>query len=375
MSDAEHLTVDDGAKMQDFIVVFLSAFVALFLVRKIAINVGLVDKPCARKKHRGNVPIAGGVSIYLAICVLFMLHSDWLPDFSLYMICITLLLVVGVIDDRFNLPVFPRFVVQLLVGGLMMYSGLYLSSLGNVVFGYELLLGGFGYVITLFAVCGAINAFNMIDGIDGLLGSLACIAFCSLFFLFYSGSERQLGLWSLCMMTATLPYLFLNLGIPLGKKFKIFMGDAGSTVIGFTVLWLLILASQGESAVMNPVTALWLIAIPLMDMVAITLRRFLKGDSPFKADRGHLHHILMSSGLTSRQSLMIITLAALLFAVIGIISDRHHVSQTMMLGLFFVMFTGYFYFIPRMGNVVQWGQRAHSDGRIAKLSNRTVQRR
>nr|WP_240347047.1 hypothetical protein [Pectobacterium brasiliense] len=140
------------------------------------------------------------------------------------MICITLLLVVGVIDDRFNLPVFPRFVVQLLVGGLMMYSGLYLSSLGNVVFGYELLLGGFGYVITLFAVCGAINAFNMIDGIDGLLGSLACIAFCSLFFLFYSGSERQLGLWSLCMMTATLPYLFLNLGIPLGKNLRFLWG-------------------------------------------------------------------------------------------------------------------------------------------------------
>ncbi|UUE58923.1 UDP-N-acetylglucosamine--undecaprenyl-phosphate N-acetylglucosaminephosphotransferase [Pectobacterium aroidearum] len=355
MSDAEYLTVDDGAKMQDFIVVFLSAFVALFLVRKVAINVGLVDKPCARKKHRGNVPLVGGVSIYLALCVLFMLHSDWLPDFSLYMICTTLLLVVGVIDDRFDLPVFPRFVVQLLMGGLMMYSGLYLSSLGDVVFGHELLLGGFGYVITLFAVCGAINAFNMIDGIDGLLGSLACIAFCSLFFLFYSGGERQLGLWSLCMMAATLPYLFLNLGIPLGKRFKVFMGDAGSTVIGFTVLWLLILASQGESAVMNPVTALWLIAIPLMDMVAITLRRFLKGDNPFKADRGHLHHILMSSGLTSRQSLMIITLAALLFAVIGIISDRHHVSQTMMLGLFFVMFTGYFYFIPRMGKVVQLG--------------------
>lgn len=375
MSDAEHLTVDDGAKMQDFIVVFLSAFVALFLVRKVATSVGLVDKPCVRKKHRGNVPLVGGVSIYVALCILFVLHFDWLPDFSLYMVCATLLLVVGVIDDRFDLPVLPRFAVQMIVGCLMMYSGLYLSSLGRVLFGHELLLGGFGYVITLLAVCGAINAFNMIDGIDGLLGSLSCIAFCSLFFLFYSGGERQLGLWSLCIMTATLPYLFLNLGIPLGRKFKVFMGDAGSTVIGFTVLWLLIFASQGERAVMNPVTALWLIAIPLMDMVAITLRRFLRGDSPFKPDRGHLHHILMSSGLTPRQSLMIITFAALLFAVVGIISDHNHANQPMMLGLFFVMFTGYFYFIPRIGKVMQWGRRTHSDRLVAKLSNRTVQRR
>lgn len=257
----------------------------------------------------------------------------------------------------------------------MMYSGLYLSSLGNVLFGHELLLGGFGYVITLFAVCGAINAFNMIDGIDGLLGSLSCIAFCSLFFLFYSGGERQLGLWSLCMMAATLPYLFLNLGIPLGKKFKVFMGDAGSTVIGFTVLWLLVLASQGETAVMHPVTALWLIALPLIDMIAIMLRRFLRGDSPFKADRGHLHHILMSSGLTSRQSLMVITFAALLLAAVGIISDRNNVSQSMMLSLFFVTFIGYFYFIPRIGKVLQLGRRTHSDRLVAKLSNRTAQRR
>ncbi len=375
MSDAEHLTVDDGAKMQDFIVVFLSAFVALFLARKVATNIGLVDKPCVRKKHRGNIPLVGGVSIYLALCVLFMLHSDWLPDFSLYMVCVTSLLLVGVIDDRFDLPVLPRLAVQMMVGGLMMYSGLHLSSLGNVFFGHELLLGGFGYVITLLAVCGAINAFNMIDGIDGLLGSLSCIAFCSLSFLFYFGGEHQLGLWSLCMMAATLPYLCLNLGIPLGKRFKVFMGDAGSTVIGFTVLWLLIFASQGERAVMNPVTALWLIAIPLMDMVAITLRRFLRGDSPFKPDRGHLHHILMSSGLTPRQSLMIITFAALLFAVVGIISDHNHANQPMMLGLFFVMFTGYFYFIPRIGKVMQWGRRTHSDRLVAKLSNRTVQRR
>ncbi|AIK13289.1 undecaprenyl-phosphate alpha-N-acetylglucosaminyltransferase [Pectobacterium atrosepticum SCRI1043] len=375
MPDAEHLTVDDGAKMQDFIVVFLSAFAALFLARKVATIIGLVDKPCARKKHRGNIPLVGGVSIYCALCILFILHSDWLPDFSLYMVCATLLLVIGVIDDRFDLPVLPRFAVQTMVGGLMMYSGLYLSSLGNVLFGHELLLGGFGYVITLFAVCGAINAFNMIDGIDGLLGSLSCIAFCSLFFLFYSGGERQLGLWSLCMMAATLPYLFLNLGIPLGKKFKVFMGDAGSTVIGFTVLWLLVLASQGETAVMHPVTALWLIALPLIDMIAIMLRRFLRGDSPFKADRGHLHHILMSSGLTSRQSLMVITFAALLLAAVGIISDRNNVSQSMMLSLFFVTFIGYFYFIPRIGKVLQLGRRTHSDRLVAKLSNRTAQRR
>lgn len=357
----KHTTVDDGVKMQEFIVIFLSAFAALFLARKVAIKVGLVDKPNIRKKHKGHIPLVGGVSIYLALWVLYVLQPNWLPDFSLYMVCATALLAVGVLDDRFDLPVLPRVGLQAGVAGLMMYAGLYLETLGHVLFGYELFLGIFGYTVTLFAVWGAINAFNMVDGIDGLLGALSCVTFGALAIVFYLGGHNELALWSACLLAATLPYIFLNLGIMWGKKFKVFMGDAGSTLIGFTVIWLLMLATQGGNAVVRPVTALWLIAIPLMDMVTIMVRRVRRGDSPFKPDREHLHHILMRAGLTPHQALVAILLVAMLFSAIGILSERIGIAESIMLSVFLMVFCGYFWVISRIWRVLTWFRKTTSD--------------
>ena len=105
---------------------------------------------------------------------------------------------------------------------------------------------------------------------------------------------------------AILPYLLLNLGIPFGPKYKVFMGDAGSTLIGFTIIWMLLLSTQGQGHAISPITGLWLIAVPLIDMVAVIFRRLKKGKSPFRPDRLHLHHLLMRAGLTSRQALAVI---------------------------------------------------------------------
>ena len=171
----------------------------------------------------------------------------------------------------------PRMALQALVASIMMYNGLYLYSLGNILFGYELVLGVLGYGVTLLAVVGAINAFNMVDGIDGLLGALSCVTFGALATVFWMGGNDEMALWCLCLMVACLPYILLNLGIPRGRKFKVFMGDAGSTLIGFTVIWLLIVATQGDDAVMQPVTALWLIAVPLMDMLRVMIARIRRG--------------------------------------------------------------------------------------------------
>ncbi|AOR57973.1 UDP-N-acetylglucosamine--undecaprenyl-phosphate N-acetylglucosaminephosphotransferase [Pectobacterium parmentieri] len=359
--------------MQEFVVVFLSAFVALFLARKVAIKVGLVDKPNERKRHRGHIPLVGGVSIYMALWVMYLFDSTWLPDFSLYMICATALLVVGVLDDRYDLPVLPRVGLQALVAGLMMYAGVYLVSLGKVMFGYELFLGIFGYTVTLFAVWGAINAFNMVDGIDGLLGALSCVTFGALAVVFYLNGRHELAQWSLCLLAATLPYILLNLGVPWGKKFKVFMGDAGSTLIGFTVIWLLILATQGSDAVIRPVTALWFIAIPLMDMVTIMVRRIRRGDSPFKPDREHLHHILMRAGLTPRQSLLAIVFVAMALAAIGIICELSGITESVMLSAFLVVFVGYFWAITRVWRLLTWIRRA-SHG-AAVVADKMEQRR
>jgi UDP-GlcNAc:undecaprenyl-phosphate GlcNAc-1-phosphate transferase len=145
----------------------------------------------------------------------------------------------------------------------------------------------------------------------------------------------------LVFIAAALPYIGMNLGL-LGKKRKVFMGDAGSMMIGFTVIWLLLSGSQDNTgAIMRPVTALWLIALPLMDMAAIMIRRIRRGDSPFKPDREHLHHICQRLGLSSRQTLLAICLLASALTGFGIYGEIMQIPEPVMFYAFIACFIGY----------------------------------
>ena len=119
------------------------------------------------------------------------------------------------------------------------------------------------------------------------------------------------------------------------------MGDAGSMFMGLTVIWLLTLETQGSQMSFRPVTALWIIAVPLMDMMSIMYRRIKQGNSPFKADNGHLHHIVIRAGYSSRQALLMISAIAISFSLLGIMGEIYQVSEFVMLLLFAVVFVGY----------------------------------
>lgn len=345
--------------MQEIICVFLSALTMLFIARKVARRVGLVDKPNARKHHSGHIPLVGGVSVYLSIWIIYFLQPAWLPDFAIYIFCASLLLLVGILDDRFDLPFMPRMLLQASMACVMMWNGYYLYSLGDVLLGTQLVLGGVGYAVTLFAVIGAINAFNMVDGIDGLLGALSCVTFGALAIVFYLGDRIDLALWCTCLLTACLPYILLNLGIPWGRKFKVFMGDSGSTLIGFTVIWLLIVATQGNHAVIQPVTALWFIAIPLMDMIRVMVSRVRRGNSPFRPDREHLHHLLQRFGLSGRAALAVIVTGSSVMAAAGITLSLINLPEFWQLLLYIGCFAGFSFIMSKFGSVEKNNVMSH----------------
>ncbi len=127
---------------------------------------------------------------------------------------------------------------------MMVFGKLYLSSLGYI-FGSGRWCSSFGYFLTLFAVWAAINAFNMVDGIDGLLGGLSSVSFAAMGLILWFDGQTSTAIWCFAMIAAILPYIMLNLGI-LGRRYKVFMGDAGSTLIGFTVIWILLETTQGK---------------------------------------------------------------------------------------------------------------------------------
>ena len=321
-------------------------------------KIGLVDKPNERKCHHGNIPLVGGISICSTLVYFLLNNSSLIPNSIIYIGCIVALVFVGALDDKYDISYKIRFLIQAILSLIMMvHAHIELLELGHL-FGFgKVTLGPFGYIVTVFAVIGAINAFNMIDGIDGLLGAISIVAFAGLGIMLFHDGQMNYSYLCLVIVVIILPYLFLNLGV-FGKRRKVFMGDAGSMLIGFSLIWLLLLSSQnGTNPPLRPVTALWLIAIPLMDMVSLMIRRVRKGHSPFKPDREHLHHIFQRIGFSSTHTVMIITLLASVLAAYGIIGEMLDVSEAWMFYSFILCFVIYLTVISYVWQITAYIKR------------------
>lgn len=321
------------------------SFATLFLVRKVARNVGLVDRPNNRKLHVGHVPLAGGISICITLIYFVFSNQALIEHAYTYLFLMAFLTLIGALDDKFDLSVKIRLLVQCIVAVIMMYiTDNQLQSLGNL-FGFGLIdMSYASYVLTIVAVIASINAFNMVDGVDGLLGGLSIVTFSSILVLALVNNNDGIVLLSALIIAATIPYLLLNLGF-LGRERKVFMGDAGSMMIGFTVIWMLVSISQPSDSTasgVRPVTALWIIAIPLMDMAAIMLRRIKRGASPFEPDREHLHHIFQRLGFSPVMTTLSIFCLSACFAAIGVIGDLVDVPDYVMFYSFIALFIGYY---------------------------------
>ena len=321
---------------------FFISLTTLFVLRKVAKKVGLVDKPQGRKQHRGEIPLVGGISICSTLCYFLLNNPTIIPHTTIYTLCLIILVTVGAIDDKFDISFKVRFLVQALLSIIMMIIGkIQLLTLGNILGLGDINLGWFGYLVTVLAVVGAINAFNMIDGLDGLLGGVSIASFGGLGIMLLHDDQLSLSYLCLVIVILIVPYLFLNLGV-FGLKRKVFMGDAGSMLIGFTMIWFLLLSSQnGKAPPLRPVTALWLIAVPLMDMASVMIRRIRRGRSPFQPDREHLHHIFQRIGFTSSQTVIIIFLIAAMCSAFGVLGEIYELSEATMFYTFLALFSLY----------------------------------
>lgn len=319
-------------------------FLTIKLVKPFALKVGLVDIPNHRKIHTGEVPLVGGIAVYIGVLTASSMLLPQGQIINLYLISSGLIVMLGALDDYKDLSVGVRIIAQVLIASLMVYgAGLYLANFGNILFGLNTSLGWFGYPLTILAVIAAINAFNMTDGIDGLAGMLSLVAFTGIAVLMFF-NQQPLFVLPLILAASIIPFLMFNLGIVGGAAKKVFMGDAGSMFVGLSIVWLLVIGSQGPGTEMSfrPVTALWLIAIPFLDMCAITIRRLLKRRSPFKPDKEHIHHIVMRLGLSARTALYLISFVSLLLASFGLLGEIYQWPESFMFVTFLMLFVIYF---------------------------------
>jgi UDP-GlcNAc:undecaprenyl-phosphate GlcNAc-1-phosphate transferase len=319
-----------------FNVTILFCFMALSALYPFAVKLNLVDCPDHRKTHIGKIPLVGGIAMFVGFAAILLISASDLSQVSGILIASSIVIVVGVLDDRNNISVRFRFLMQILAVLVMTsFSGVVLSDLGGLLGADTLLLGVLAIPVTVIAAVGVMNAMNMIDGIDGLAGMSALICFLAVLFLqFLSG---DIELIPLMFVAVLIPFLPFN----LRAVNKIFMGDAGSMFLGLGVVWVLVDSCQGKDAIMNTVTALWLFSVPVIDTVAIMFRRVMKGQSPFMPDREHLHHIFLRAGFSARSTLYIMSLLSVFFAAIGIMGDIYQVPEWIMFSGFMLVFFVY----------------------------------
>jgi UDP-GlcNAc:undecaprenyl-phosphate/decaprenyl-phosphate GlcNAc-1-phosphate transferase len=311
-------------------------------LRPVAVAVELVDKPGGRKTHRGEIPVVGGLAMFIG-CIFGVGLLPTSPFISAPLLSAAALVVlVGLLDDRFEISPSARLIAHLVAALLVLAtsSDLSITTLGrpfgdSVVVFSELGAAGF----TCVAIVGAINAFNMLDGMDGLAGTMAFNALLAMTALTTLTGDGELGGVSLVLCGAVAAFLIFNIPAKYNRRFRCFMGDAGSTLLGFLLACICISASQGEGPRLSPTTTLWVVAIPLYELLWTTMRRVLKGKSPFQPDRAHFHHKLLDAGFGVRGAFFVLICigAALSVAAIGIeyfeISDAMSFALWLLAGL------------------------------------------
>ena len=273
-------------------------------VLRYALRHQIVDNPDARKIHRQPIPVMGGVAVYagiLAGCLAMWFLIDR-ASIQWSLMAVTTMLVLGVWDDMKNLPAILRLFVQFgIVGGYMLLTGYYVHNFYGLL-GIHEISPWLGILLSLVGGVGIINAINMIDGIDGYssgYGIMACSCFAVLFIIYGPPVWSSLAV---IVTSALIPFFFHNV---FGVKSKMFIGDGGTMMLGFLMA---IFAIGALSSRRSPeleakgigviAMTLAILCIPVFDTLRVMTVRMLRGRSPFKPDKSHLHHLFIDMGFS-----------------------------------------------------------------------------
>jgi len=298
------------------IVVSITAFVITPLFRNIARRFKIMDYPGGRKLQANPVAYLGGLAVAAPITlgsllvVFTSISIDIKNQFFLGLILPSLAIAfIGLLDDLYQLPPWPRFIAQSGVGVITSLM-LYLSDGGVQLFDNPWTNG---FLTSLWVVT-IINALNFMDNMDGLATSLSIVVSLSLFILSYLNGQYLVAALCMAIVAACIGFLFWN-----RKPASIYLGDAGALYLGFLLAAISIRVDvNNDSEVIRALVPLLIFAIPVIDITQVVISRVIKGKSPFEGGRDHLSHLLLNKGLSEGKVLTLITASALTLALIGV---------------------------------------------------------
>ncbi|OEH86714.1 undecaprenyl-phosphate alpha-N-acetylglucosaminyl 1-phosphate transferase [Desulfuribacillus stibiiarsenatis] len=325
-----------------FLMAISIALIATPLVKKLAILVGAVDQPDPRKVHTKIMPRMGGLAVYIAFMVtlafelkfnIININSVLLNTTQFYGFLLggTIIIIIGLIDDRYQISAKYKFLGQIIAAGVVMYAGIKVQFI-TLPFEGTFEFGWFSIPFTLLWIIGVTNALNLIDGLDGLAAGVASIALATVTIIGFAMGNTVVAFMALLLLGSTLGFLRYNF-FPA----KIFMGDTGALFLGYNLAIFSILGFKHVTLV-SFIIPILILGVPIADTLFAILRRYLSKQPISIADKNHLHHCLLKKGWSHRTTVLIIYGISIFFSLTAIIFSQAEVWVAFtVLGVLFVI--------------------------------------
>lgn len=287
------------------------SFIIAPLFMRLSYRFGFVDYPNHRKQHERPMPFSGGVSILVSFVITVIIAQPVEREYIPIILGGTLIVILGIIDDKYDLKPSIKFLGQLVVISIPIFFGIIIDTINP--FGITMNFGVFAIPFTFLWIAVIINAINLIDGLDGLAAGVSVIALSSIAFIGILQNNIFVMMISVILIGSTLGVLYYNF-----NPAKLFLGDNGSMLLGYVLGVLSILGFKNVTffSILFPIIIL---GVPFIDITFAAVRRYREGVSLTRADRGHLHHKLQYIGFSHRESVILIYFMATLFAVASVI--------------------------------------------------------
>lgn len=300
-----------------FSTLFISLFVTISLIplfREAAVRYGVMDIPNERKVHRLPIPKIGGMAMALGSLVPVLLWTVHDRLTISLLLGSTIIVLEGFLDDIHEFGYRLKFSAQLISAFIAIFlGGIKLSMLGVLIPWIPILPDIVAVPLTVLVIVGVTNAINLSDGLDGLAGGITLLSFLCIGYLAYQTGQSEIIMFAVAVSGSIFGFLAFNT-----HPASVFMGDAGSQLLGYLAITLSIALTQGSQP-LSPILPLILLGFPILDTLTVMCERVARGVSPFKADKNHFHHKLMKIGFMQKEAVLCIYLIQSLLVVCAIL--------------------------------------------------------
>lgn len=309
--------------------IYLAAFISALLIatllipqlKKLAIRIDFVDRPTERKIHKDPVPHLASIGIFFGFMIPYFIYTRNFDQKALALVMGSLIIIgIGIVDDWFktkgkDFPALPKLGFQVAAAVIVYQSGVVFYGFTNPLTNdYVLLPTVLQFLLTVTWIFGVTTVINFMDGLDGLAGSIAAISATTLFVVALAMGQSDSAIMAIIIVGAVIGYLRFN-----KAPAQIYMGDAGATFIGFILAVIALDGAFKQATILSLLIPVFALGVPIFDSIIVVIRRMLKGKPIYLADREQGHYRLLSSGLSQKQVVAVLSLVNVCLGLFSII--------------------------------------------------------